>query len=126
MAESWFQLGEPDKGEALFRNWLKEDPEWGWGWIGWSDCYWHLDEKIRNPEKAETLLKQGLAVPGVRDRQDILDRLANINADTCRKSGAEKICKQTPETEKTKVGRNEPCPCGNGKKYKKCCLDKWL
>jgi len=20
-----------------------------------------------------------------------------------------------------KVGRNEPCPCGNGKKYKKCC-----
>lgn len=20
-----------------------------------------------------------------------------------------------------KVGRNEPCPCGSGKKYKKCC-----
>ena len=23
-----------------------------------------------------------------------------------------------------KVGRNEPCPCGSGKKYKKCCLAK--
>lgn len=23
-----------------------------------------------------------------------------------------------------KVGRNDPCPCGSGKKYKKCCLDK--
>ena len=23
-----------------------------------------------------------------------------------------------------KVGRNEPCPCGSGKKYKKCCLEK--
>jgi len=23
-----------------------------------------------------------------------------------------------------KVGRNEPCPCGSGKKYKKCCLRK--
>ena len=23
-----------------------------------------------------------------------------------------------------KVGRNEPCPCGSGKKYKKCCLDQ--
>jgi hypothetical protein len=23
-----------------------------------------------------------------------------------------------------KVGRNEPCPCGSGKKYKKCCLNK--
>jgi hypothetical protein len=22
-----------------------------------------------------------------------------------------------------KVGRNDPCPCGSGKKYKKCCLD---
>ena len=26
-------------------------------------------------------------------------------------------------TEK-KIGRNEPCPCGSGKKYKKCCLKK--
>ena len=23
-----------------------------------------------------------------------------------------------------KIGRNEPCPCGSGKKYKKCCIDK--
>ena len=23
---------------------------------------------------------------------------------------------------KLKVGRNDPCPCGSGKKYKKCCL----
>lgn len=23
-----------------------------------------------------------------------------------------------------KVGRNEPCPCGSGRKYKKCCLSK--
>jgi len=23
---------------------------------------------------------------------------------------------------KNKIGRNEPCPCGSGKKYKKCCL----
>jgi tetratricopeptide (TPR) repeat protein len=23
-----------------------------------------------------------------------------------------------------KTGRNDPCPCGSGKKYKHCCLDK--
>lgn len=23
-----------------------------------------------------------------------------------------------------KVGRNDPCPCGSGKKYKKCCMEK--
>lgn len=25
-----------------------------------------------------------------------------------------------------KVGRNDPCPCGSGKKYKKCCLGKGI
>jgi preprotein translocase subunit SecA len=25
---------------------------------------------------------------------------------------------------KQKIGRNDPCPCGSGKKYKKCCLGK--
>ncbi|MEM8929544.1 MAG: SEC-C metal-binding domain-containing protein [Acidobacteriota bacterium] len=24
----------------------------------------------------------------------------------------------------TSIGRNDPCPCGNGKKYKQCCLGK--
>lgn len=26
-----------------------------------------------------------------------------------------------PKAVEKKVGRNEPCPCGSGKKYKKCC-----
>jgi len=26
-----------------------------------------------------------------------------------------------PVTVGPKVGRNDPCPCGSGKKYKKCC-----
>lgn len=26
--------------------------------------------------------------------------------------------------ENFKIGRNDPCPCGSGKKYKKCCLNK--
>jgi hypothetical protein len=28
------------------------------------------------------------------------------------------------KTKKKKIGRNDPCPCGSGKKYKKCCLNK--
>ena len=26
-----------------------------------------------------------------------------------------------PIEKENKVGRNDPCPCGSGKKYKKCC-----
>ena len=29
-----------------------------------------------------------------------------------------------PVGKKKKIGRNAPCPCGSGKKYKKCCLNK--
>lgn len=29
-----------------------------------------------------------------------------------------------PVPSEPKVGRNDPCPCGSGKKYKKCCLLK--
>ncbi|MDA8390027.1 MAG: SEC-C metal-binding domain-containing protein [Gammaproteobacteria bacterium] len=24
----------------------------------------------------------------------------------------------------TKIGRNDPCPCGSGKKYKHCCREQ--
>ena len=27
-----------------------------------------------------------------------------------------------PSVREYKVGRNDPCPCGSGKKYKNCCL----
>jgi len=28
---------------------------------------------------------------------------------------------QKPTIAETKIGRNDPCPCGSGRKYKKCC-----
>ena len=34
--------------------------------------------------------------------------------------------KKEPYRAKKKPGRNDPCPCGSGKKYKKCCRDKDL
>lgn len=41
-------------------------------------------------------------------------------------SSAPQIAKQTqsvqqPITRAPKIGRNEPCPCGSGQKYKRCC-----
>ncbi len=40
----------------------------------------------------------------------------------------DKIVKNLPKPQRTinfgkKVGRNDPCPCGSGKKYKKCCIN---
>ncbi len=33
--------------------------------------------------------------------------------------------RQKTITKSKKVGRNDPCPCGSGKKYKKCCYPKY-
>jgi uncharacterized protein YecA (UPF0149 family) len=31
-------------------------------------------------------------------------------------------CNEEPYINTNKTGRNDPCHCGSGKKYKKCCL----
>ena len=36
-----------------------------------------------------------------------------------------KVGKQKTIKKGKKVGRNDPCPCGSGKKYKKCCYPKY-
>jgi len=38
--------------------------------------------------------------------------------------GSRPMPKQGTLTRGAKIGRNDPCPCGSGKKYKKCCLPK--
>ncbi len=35
--------------------------------------------------------------------------------------GSDKTIKKAPVKKESKPGRNDPCPCGSGKKYKKCC-----
>ncbi|MBW2477124.1 MAG: preprotein translocase subunit SecA [Deltaproteobacteria bacterium] len=56
------------------------------------------------------------------------DEVAEMEAEQRRKrlaltrQGAPTNAAHTPQVrEEEKVGRNEPCPCGSGKKYKKCC-----
>ena len=39
-------------------------------------------------------------------------------------TSGEKTVKSQPVRATGKVGPNDPCPCGSGKKYKKCCRDK--
>ena len=48
-----------------------------------------------------------------RKKQKELDQLQFI--------GGEATTKKQPVLAKAKAGRNDPCPCGSGKKYKKCC-----
>ena len=172
LAESYYELGETDKAEALYRGWLHLDPRWGWGWIGWSDCYRFTRTERRDWNRCEQILREGLSVADVRDRADIADRLADACEEQGRDEEAAELRRQAKRSaeavevsrsvssvgkvlrQKTqvniggaglplsemsnlaaalrgtptpapvtrrKVGRNEPCPCGSGRKFKKCC-----
>jgi hypothetical protein len=171
LADSLLRLG-CGPTDALYSQWLREDPQWGWGWIGWSDdSYLFAPEGLANPDRAVELLLEGLQVPGVRDRRDMLERLVDLCeelgrtkdiADAVKElreldmqpvppalAGRHSNLRASPLFESTgsrpladdatgsedvdlplrgnstrRVGRNEPCPCGSGKKYKKCCMQR--
>jgi tetratricopeptide (TPR) repeat protein len=88
--DSHFQLGDIKTAESLYEEWLKQDPEWGWGWIGYSDCYWLYREENKDFEKAEEILKRGLDVPQVESREDMIDRLVDLYEETDRPGEARK------------------------------------
>ena len=50
-----------------------------------------------------------------------LDQQARQETEFVLSRGSGEGAKQKPVVSGQKVGRNEPCPCGSGKKYKKCC-----
>ena len=128
LAETYFEIGEHRTADELFESWLTADPRWGWGWIGWADCYGGSVKA--DPHRAGELLLRGYSIHGVRDRADIADRLAFLCEDTGRSDEAREWKRQAvvlrePAAPRPgsgrKVGRNEPCPCASGRKYKKCC-----
>jgi tetratricopeptide (TPR) repeat protein len=171
LAESHFEVGEAAKAEALYREWLDADPSWGWGWIGWSDCYRFTRTERVDLNRCEQILREGFAIADVRDHADIADRLADVCEEQGRDEEAKEFRRQSerrattvelsrtvssagkvlrrktqvnfggaglplsemsnlagilretpmPPITRQKVGRNEPCPCGSGKKFKKCC-----
>ena len=170
LAESYFELGDVEKTQALYREWLAADPRWGWGWIAWSDSHRFTRTGQVNLNRCEQILREGVAITQVRDRADIADRLADL----CEKQGRDQEAKEfrrqsgrgapaevsrtigssgdvfrhktqlnfggaglplselssvagmlretpTMPIARQKVRRKEPCPCGSGKKFKKCC-----
>jgi uncharacterized protein YecA (UPF0149 family) len=47
-----------------------------------------------------------------------------IEGNKCKCDDKKETIKATPVTPSIKIGRNWLCPCGSGKKYKFCCLNK--
>ena len=64
--------------------------------------------------KEQTAVLEGL---GARCVQHEIDHLNGMRI-------LDRAQELTIRRDKPKIGRNEKCPCGSGKKYKKCCIGK--
>ena len=58
------------------------------------------------------------AYPDAAQWQDYLAEIAMSYSDNIREDGT---VRGKTITRALKIGRNDPCPCGSGKKYKRCC-----
>jgi len=56
----------------------------------------------------------------MNNTQENLNQAAEDNESCCSQSSC--CAPQTPLMHtQPKIGRNDPCPCGSGRKFKKCC-----
>ena len=68
--------------------------------------------------QAETIRRIFLARVQVGATTVKWERVAKVTGES---AGSDGTVKKQPVKKGQKVGRNDPCPCGSGKKYKKCC-----
>ena len=84
------------------------------------ECYQMFQAMIQ-AIREETVRR--LFLVQLRPQQEI--RREKVAKETGTAAASESAVKKTPvRTAARKVGPNDPCPCGSGKKYKKCCMQK--
>ncbi|HVO65029.1 MAG TPA: preprotein translocase subunit SecA [Syntrophales bacterium] len=69
--------------------------------------------------KEDTVEK--LCIVRIQREEDIEEMQEQASQDYVLSRGEDMSVSSTVKRETKKVGRNDPCPCGSGKKYKKCC-----
>ncbi|MCL2815254.1 MAG: DUF1186 domain-containing protein [Oscillospiraceae bacterium] len=111
----WIFSDKYKKDKDCIDDALAEIKAWG--------CFENIDDDVdkgledKDSEKDE---KKDVDIVGALEGLfgDGIKKDREIEADFARKQAAAQNASMSK-----KVGRNEPCPCGSGKKYKKCCIN---
>jgi SEC-C motif domain protein len=92
----------------------------------WAERSTWLGLKVLKTEKGgpsddegEVEFKAAYVLDGLREEHHELARFEKREGSWVYVEG--EVIPETVVREGPKVGRNDPCPCGSGKKYKKCC-----
>ena len=93
-----------------------------------------IDESLKEPNPIETM-DEDTVVSLAFDKEKLYKNMVAAKADWLyelpqwkeiySEEELKKLYKEQKESttirKEKKIGRNDPCPCGSGKKYKKCC-----
>jgi len=143
-ADSFIALGEEEEGERTYQEILERNPENFWYHVHAGDAFSIPQRK--DPKQARKYYLQALEIAkaqtgsneALENLEIACERLLNLAEGTGNKSETSYYRKELSglrgsslpvssslleprSPAKQKVGRNDPCPCGSGKKYKKCC-----
>ena len=97
------------------RAYAQQDPV-----IAYKKEGYEMFEAMVNAIKEETVRRLFL----VRLKTNAELKREKVAKVTSEGGSGDKTVKPQPVRKAVKVGPNDPCPCGSGKKYKKCCRDK--
>lgn len=144
IGEEFYATGKIEEGKNWFEEWLKKDPHNGSALCAYSWCI----QENEGIEKAYQLIRREVVENDCSihnfvlfERAKILAKHLKMEEDlgrieeqlNCFKKFMEKadyyndlyddfrLPVQQPIVKAAKIYPNDPCPCGSGKKYKKCC-----
>ena len=88
--------------------------------VAYKEEGYQMFEAMVNAIREETIRR--LFLVQVRPAAEI--KREKVAKETAAVGTADSVMKKQPVKVTGKVGPNDPCPCGSGKKYKKCCMQK--
>jgi len=136
-AQGLFALRRREEGEACYKQIISRNPGYIWFPVHAGDCF--LMHGKKDFEKARDYYALALDAAkklpdSTETREDlyfVYEKVINLAREMGETAKADrmqgmldslrKLSKEVKLPMKGKVGRNDPCPCGSGKKYKKCC-----
>ena len=143
IGEELYAVGNAEEGRKWFEDWLKKEPH---NENAWSVFSWCVQEH-EGAEAAYRLIRKEVAEVPCSIHNSLLFERAKLLAhhlqlkddlkwiESQLKAFSDSVEKadyydyfrmpvQEPIVKEKKVYPNDPCPCGRGKKYKKCCEKK--
>jgi hypothetical protein len=80
-AESCWRMDKIETAEQKFEALPQANPDWAWGYIGWSDQYWLCQDSPKDYDRGQAILQRALERPDLEDRDVVLERLKKLRTE---------------------------------------------